>query len=496
MGSFRVSRAALSDDMGSILEIQQGHLMPHGRISAFDDGVGGVPRGFAKPRDLSRTKRTKSSVALNNLRALVILIVVGFHSALAYLGSQRASPFPFDQSPFEWRAFPILDSHRWFGFDIFCAWQDVYLMSLMFFLSALFTWPSLTRKGSGKFLADRFLRLGVPFGFALAVVVPIAVYPAYRVTAADPGVIAYARHFLALPFWPNGPMWFLWQLLALTVVAALLHRFAPHWVALLGRWSSSAGAHPGRFFAGLAAASALAYVPLAVAFTPWAWGEHGPFALQFSRPLLYAVFYFAGLGVGSTGLEGGLLASDGMLAWRWPVWLAGALAAFVCWMGLTALAMSYKASAPLGLQIIVDTSFALACAGGCFCVTAGCLRFGTVRSPLFDSLANNAFGIYLLHYVFVVWLQYALLGVALFAVAKGMLVFAGALLLAWASTAALRFIPFGSRLIGESPPSRVRIPSASKDLRLLDRGNRDRRQLPPPRHKARACSCPADISRR
>jgi hypothetical protein len=476
MGIFRVSRTALSNDIGSTLEMPQGRLMPYGRISAFDDGAGDAPGGFVKPRDRDRLKGTKSSVALNNLRALVILIVVGFHSSLAYLGSQPASPFAFDQPPFEWRAFPILDSHRWFGFDIFCAWQDVYLMALMFFLSALFTWPSLTRKGSGKFLADRLLRLGVPFGFALAVVVPIALYPVYRVTAADPGVIAYVRHFLALPFWPNGPMWFLWQLLALTVVAALLHRFAPHWVASLGRRSSSAGIRPGRYFAGLVAVSALAYVPLAVAFTPWAWGEHGPLALQFSRPLLYAVFYFAGLGVGSIGLERGLLAADGILARRWLVWLAGALASFVAWMGLTALAMSYTASPPIGLQIIVDGSFALACAGGCFCLMAGCLRFGTVRAPLFDSLANNAFGIYLLHYLFVVWLQYALLGVALFAVAKGTLVFAGALLLAWAATAALRVIPLGSLLIGEKPSPRVRTLSPAGDLTVPDGY---RRQLPP-----------------
>jgi hypothetical protein len=274
-------------------------------------------------------------------------------------------------------------------------------------------------------------------------------------------------------------MWFLWQLLALTVVASLLHRFAPQWVALLGRWSSNAGARPGRYFVGLVAASALAYVPLAVAFTPWAWGEHGPFALQFSRPLLYAVFYFAGLGVGSIGLERGLLAAEGMLARRWPVWLAGALAAFVCWMGLTALAMSYTVSAPLGLQIIVDSSFALACASGCFCVMAACLRFGTVRRPLIDSLANNAFGIYLLHYLFVVWLQYALLGVALFAVAKGTIVFAGAMLLAWSATAALRAIPFCPHLIGEKPPPKVRLPLSPADVTLQDGYGRARRQLPP-----------------
>src|ERR1700691_5605368 len=136
---------------------------------------------------------SKSSLALNNLRALVILTVLAFHSVLAYLGSLGASAFPFDSSPYEWRAFPIVDSHRWFGFDVFCAWQDVYLMALMFFLSALFTWPSLARKQARKFLGDRFLRLGVPFVFALIVVMPLALYPVYRVTAVDPGLGAHRR---------------------------------------------------------------------------------------------------------------------------------------------------------------------------------------------------------------------------------------------------------------------------------------------------------------
>jgi len=388
-----------------------------------------------------------ANLALSNLRGLVILIVLAFHSVLAYLGSLGAAAFPFDTSPYQWRAFPIVDSHRWFGFDVFCAWQDVYLMSLMFFLSALFTWPSLARKRNRRFLADRFRRLGVPFAFAVIVVMPLALYPVYRTTAGDPGLLAYARHFLALPFWPNGPMWFLWQLLALTVVAAGLHRFAPRWVEALGGLSSSAAIRPGRFFAGLASVAVLAYVPLALVFTPWNWSEHGLFALQFSRPLLYATFYFAGLGVGAHGIDRGLLAPAGMLARRWSVWLAGALASFIAWMGLMSLAMPYGASAPLDLQIAVDISFALACTSGCFFVMAGCLRFGAKRSRVFESLANNAFGMYLFHYVFVVWLQYALLSVAVFAIAKAMLVFGGTVLLAWTTTVAMRFVPFGSRLI-------------------------------------------------
>jgi hypothetical protein len=52
------------------------------------------------------------------------------------------------------------------------------------------------------------------------------------------------------------------------------------------------------------------------------------------------------------------------------------------------------------------------------------------------------------HYVFVVWLQYAMLSMAMPAVIKAAVVFAGTLLLSWGTTAALRSIPLGSRLIG------------------------------------------------
>jgi hypothetical protein len=59
----------------------------------------------------------------------------------------------------------------------------------------------------------------------------------------------------------------------------------------------------------------------------------------------------------------------------------------------------------------------------------------------------------LLHYAFVVWLQYALLGVAIFALAKGLFVLSAALLLSWSTAAVLRQVPFGPLLIGEAAPA-------------------------------------------
>src|SRR6266480_4635519 len=106
-------------------------------------------------------------LALNNLRAVVIVIVLAVHAVMAYLGSSPASSFNFDDPPYRWRSIPIVDSERWFGFDIFCALQDVYLISLLFFLSGLFVWPSLARGGSRIFLRDRLLRIGVPFALVV-----------------------------------------------------------------------------------------------------------------------------------------------------------------------------------------------------------------------------------------------------------------------------------------------------------------------------------------
>ena len=447
-GSAVVGARATADPAdGAALALEIGTDRAPGELQ-FDAAGGDAG---ADGRGIETISDAACSLALRNLRGLVIVVVLAFHSVLPYLRYARSSAVPFDQPPYEWRAFPIVDSQRWFGFDLFCAWQDVYLMALMFFLSAVFAWPSLARKGSGRFLGDRLLRLGAPFVFGLTVVAPLALYPAYRVVAVDPSPIAYGRSFLALPFWPNGPAWFLWLLLAFTIAPAGLHRFAPPWFAFLGRLSSAAAARPGRCLIGLTTVAALAYVPLAIAFTPWSWSEHGPFSFQLSRPLLYAVYYLAGLGVGAHGLERGLLAREGMLARRWGLWLLCALASLLLWMGLAGLTLTYPTSAPVLLQIATGVSFALAGASGFFFVMAACLRFGAVRSRLFDALSKNAFGIYLLHYAPLVWLQYALMDVPLSAVAKATIVFGGTLLLAFAATGAIRFSRFGSRLIGEAP---------------------------------------------
>jgi hypothetical protein len=377
-------------------------------------------------------------IPLSNLRAVVILIVVAFHSVLPYLASQPAQPFAFDAAPYRWVAFPIIDRERFFGFDVFCAWQDVSLMTLMFFLAGMFTAPSLNRKGALAYLSDRWWRIGLPFLLAAAILAPSAYFASYLSTAADPTLAAFTGHWLALPVWPAGPAWFLWQLFALSTVAVALQAFAPQWLESMNRLAARLGDRPLALFVVLVAASTLGYVPLALAFTAWDWASFGPFAVQLSRPLVYLVYFFAGFALGSQGLDRGLLRSDGALSRHWLVLLVVAIVAMAIWGLLTSLTLPDWNASPLAYRLMAAVAFPPACAGGVLSLLAVALRFLVFRDRILDSLSANAYSIYLLHYVAVVWLQYALLAVALSAVAKGGIVFALALGASWAASTGLR----------------------------------------------------------
>jgi hypothetical protein len=54
-------------------------------------------------------------------------------------------------------------SQHWSPTILFISFNDSFFMSLMFLISGLFFWQALTRKGVGRFLLARLVRLGIPF---------------------------------------------------------------------------------------------------------------------------------------------------------------------------------------------------------------------------------------------------------------------------------------------------------------------------------------------
>src|SRR5712692_1554577 len=160
-------------------------------------------------------------VPFDRARTFIILLVLLYHSVVnyTYFGSG--------------------DRMRWLGFDLVVLFTDSFFMACMFFISGLFVRDSLARRGPANFLANRAWRLGVPFLISIFVVTPIAYYPAFLryhlPGATDFNFFHFSWHTLTIGPWPSGSAWFLWVLLALGAIAALLWAAAPRVIEALGQ---------------------------------------------------------------------------------------------------------------------------------------------------------------------------------------------------------------------------------------------------------------------
>jgi surface polysaccharide O-acyltransferase-like enzyme len=217
---------------------------------------------------------------------------------------------------------------------------------------------------------------------------------------------------------------------------------------MLGRLASKAREHPVRFFSILVAASAAAYIPMSLVFDRADWTSIGPFQFQTVRLFHYAVYFLAGVGVGAYGIERGLLAPTGKLARHWGRWTLWMIFAFL--LNVVFFLIAISKNSPISanaVNLIGGALYALACASISFAFLAIFVRFATHRRWIYDSVSENEYGMYLIHYMFVPWLQLAFLSAPFPALGKGMLVATTVLLLSWGTSAALRSIPGVSRIV-------------------------------------------------
>jgi Acyltransferase family len=377
-------------------------------------------------------------VALDRARTFVTLLVLLHHSVINYTWFGNGDPM------------------RWLGFDLVVLFNDSFFMAFMFFISGLFVRNSLARKGSAMFVRERTWRLGVPFLISVFVLMPVAYYPSFLryhlPGTTDFNFLHFWWHTLTIGPWPSGPAWFLWVLLALDVMAAALWWIAPGTIDALGRLIYVARDRPMMVFGVFMIASITAYLPMHLAFGDISWLEWDgfPLPIQTSRILLYPAYFFVGVGVGAVNLRAGLLAGNGELAKRWPVWLAFALVFYVAILGLVYIHHNWVAdfgSPPLLWKTSYGLAFATYSAAMAFTVSAVFLRFSESGWRLFDALRPSAYGIFLLHYIFIIWLQYAVYDHPFPAVVKFAIVLSGTLSMSWALTVVLRKIPAVARTI-------------------------------------------------
>src|SRR3981081_1273655 len=93
--------------------------------------------------DVRAVPHAKSrNLALDRARTFLTLVVLLHHAVIPYTYYGHTDPKEF------------------FGFDMIVLATDSFFMAMFFFLSGLFVWPSIARKGPLNHLADRLLRVG------------------------------------------------------------------------------------------------------------------------------------------------------------------------------------------------------------------------------------------------------------------------------------------------------------------------------------------------
>jgi len=136
---------------------------------------------------------------LDNLRIYLTILVIFHHAALAYGGSGGWGIKD-----------PAVDEISPIFLVFFNSVNATYFMSAFFLLAGYFTPRSLERKGSGQFLIDRLIRLGIPIVIYTTILININEYILdvyYR-------VIPYS---IRIEYDP-GHLWFLQALLLFAII--------------------------------------------------------------------------------------------------------------------------------------------------------------------------------------------------------------------------------------------------------------------------------------
>lgn len=373
---------------------------------------------------------------VDNLRSFITVLVVAHHSSLAYTTFAY-----FNKDAYILSTNPIVDNARSRGLDLFEDFNDIFFMSLMFLISGIFMMHSLQNKPVKVFIRDRFYRLFIPFMIGVTLLMLLAYYPSYYVAHGTHDLKAYVIDFFTVEAWPVGPPWFIWVLFLFNVIFALCYPLVKNSINKSGASLAAQQQRPLKLLLGWYLFSWLLYIPIVLLTGPGSWTGIGPFDFQLSRLILYFGYFLLGIVIGAPGLNNGIFAATSAFTKKWPVWIVACLGIYILLKlseaPLIGMLTRHELTELQG-TLIYRSIWILSC-------TLSCIAFLTTFKSVFNqantwwqSLSANAYGIYLVHYIFVVWCQYVLLDVSLPAVAKFFITFVVALALSWTVTYLIR----------------------------------------------------------
>ena len=172
------------------------------------------------PAQVQAVPKAKArNASLDRARTFLTLVVLLHHAVIPYTH------------------FGHTDPKSWIGFDMIVLATDSFFMAMFFFLSGLFVWPGIARKGPLNYLRDRLLRLGLPFVICAFTIIPLAYYAISLRQNPDVSFAEFWSKTITVGPWPSGPIWFLWVLFAFDLIACLLYRLSPRFLDPINRLS-------------------------------------------------------------------------------------------------------------------------------------------------------------------------------------------------------------------------------------------------------------------
>lgn len=389
--------------------------------------------------NLALNNRPGRILWIDYLRSFITILVIAHHSSLAYTTFAQSSDQAYMLS-----SAPIVDKNRWIGLDIFENFNDVFFMALMFFIGGIFIVAGLEKKGSGPFIRDRFYRLFVPFLITVSTAMLLAYYPAFHSMRPEAGIYAFLKDFFITERWPPGPPWFIWVLFLFNLLIALSGKTAILFIKKGGVFIQTLRDRPFKLVIIFIVITWLLYVPASWIFGAYTWTGFGPLVFQKSRLLLYFSFFILGSMTGSQDAETGLFSKDGKFVKRWPVWLAGCIFFYALLTGIHFIfphGTGPKGLGEWGDKITHSTIYILST---CFSSLAFLTLFRkwiTRSGKIWNSLCDNAYCMYLIHYIFVIWCQYILMEMDFPAIIKFGITFIFSAGASWMFSIQLRKIP-------------------------------------------------------
>jgi hypothetical protein len=397
--------------------------------------------------DLKLHNQNSRTLWLDYLKSFITVLVIAHHASLAYTTFAW-----FDSTAYIQSTAPIVDNKRWIGMDVFENFNDIFFMFLMFFIGGIFLVKSMEKKGMATFLKDRVKRLFIPFLFLGTPLMLLAYFPAYYTAYGKLSLSCYLADFFTVESWPPGPPWFIGILFVFNLILGITYPFLK---PVFQRWSNSICYFTNRpitLFTVLFCITFTFYVPFAYFLGEGKWVSFGPLDFQLSRLAAYFCYFLLGAVAGMSDFENHIFSLHSRLVVQWKYFLLLSLVFYsaLTYHNITDILGQFvdNGSMPeLAAWMIYYTLYVGSCTASCIGFT-GMFRALVKKScPLWNSLSQNAYLIYLLHYIFVVWIQFFLLQCEVSAGLKFMIVFVLSLSASWIFSIWLRKINLFRRFL-------------------------------------------------